>query len=499
MSMTSRFVVQSTLALLVVGFVALLTIVGTTIWLGERAQVYFNDVIAARDTRAAAVELRNAVQTAEASQRGFLLTGSEIYLAPYEPAKSLAQKQLAILQRGLTGEADTQVVLERLTSLVADKFSELDQTIALKRDRRDADALAIVRTNRGKAVMDEANVFFSGVIRSADDRLTRGVGEQRANAATLRSVSVIAAVVIVLVVGGAIVTVRRYTRELAEARDEVTLLNTGLEKRVEQRTADLTQVNEEIQRFAYIVTHDLRAPLVNIMGFTSELERSVETLQKLIDQSNAANDSADPVARSARLAATEDLPEAIGFIRSSTKKMDNLINAILKLSREGRRELRPEQINLADTIRTSAAAIQHQLSEANGQINVHIDVPPVWADRLSLEQVFGNLLDNAVKYRSARRTLQIDVRARVLPGERVGVEIADNGRGIAEEDRERVFELFRRAGAQNEPGEGIGLAHVRTVVRNLGVEITLTSAPDVGTTFRLILPLYPPFSQRSDA
>jgi len=499
MSTTSRFVVQSTLALLVVGFVALLTIVGTTIWLGERAQVYFNDVIAARDTRAAAVELRNAVQTAEASQRGFLLTGSEIYLAPYEPAKSLAQKQLAILQRGLTGEADTQVVLERLTSLVADKFSELDQTIALKRDRRDADALAIVRTNRGKAVMDEANVFFSGVIRSADDRLTLGVGEQRANAATLRSVSVIGAIVIVLVVGGAIVSVRRYTRELAEARDEVTLLNTGLEKRVEQRTADLRQVNEEIQRFAYIVTHDLRAPLVNIMGFTSELERSVETLQKLIDQSNAANDSADPVARSARLAATEDLPEAIGFIRSSTKKMDNLINAILKLSREGRRELRPEEINLADTIRTSAATIQHQLSEANGQINVHIDVPPVWADRLSLEQVFGNLLDNAVKYRSARRTLQIDVRARVLPGERVGVEIADNGRGIAEEDRERVFELFRRAGAQNEPGEGIGLAHVRTVVRNLGGEITVTSAPDVGTTFRLILPLHPPFSQRSYA
>src|SRR5687768_10381803 len=94
MSITNRFFVQSTIALLFVGFLTLLGIVGTTFWLAERAQVYFNEAIEARDTRGAAGDLRTALQTAESSQRGFLFTGNEIYLAPYGTAKTLAQRQL---------------------------------------------------------------------------------------------------------------------------------------------------------------------------------------------------------------------------------------------------------------------------------------------------------------------------------------------------------------------------------------------------------------------
>lgn len=488
MSITGRFFVQSTIALLVVGFLALFSIVGMTIWLGEQAQVYFNEVIEARDTRGSAVELRNAVQTAESSQRGFLVTGNEIYLAPYGTAKTLAQRQLDALKLLLAPYNETGVALQRLAAIITEKFVEMDQTIALKRDRRDDEALALLRTNRGKALMDEANVFLSGVIRAADDRLTTGVGEQKANATKLRWVSIVGGIVILAVVGGVTITVLRYTRELAEARDEVAALNTGLERRVQERTADLEQVNDEIQRFAYIVTHDLRAPLVNIMGFTSELEGSVNSLQALIDKSKAGHDPTDPVAQAARTAASVDLPEAIGFIRSSTRKMDNLINAILKVSREGRRPLRPEHVELGEMIKASAAAIQHQLSEASGKIELDLDVPAINTDRPSLEQIFGNLFDNAVKYRSKHRPLRIDVRARAVPGERIEIEIADNGRGIDDQDRERVFELFRRSGVQDQPGEGIGLAQVRTVVRNLGGDITVTSALDRGTTFRVVLP-----------
>jgi signal transduction histidine kinase len=193
----------------------------------------------------------------------------------------------------------------------------------------------------------------------------------------------------------------------------------------------------------------------------------------------------------------QDLTEAIGFIRSSTKKMDNLINAILKLSREGRRTLRPEPVDLGEVIDASAAAIRHQVAAANGTIAVELDAPPVVHDRLALEQIFGNLFDNAVKYRSKERPLRIDVRAGVAPGDRIAIEIADNGRGIADQDRERVFELFRRSGVQDQPGEGIGLAYVRTVVRNLGGDITVTSRLDLGTTFRVVLPRTLPIPERS--
>src|ERR1700712_1409728 len=117
MSITSRSFIRSTIALLLVGFLALTGIVAMTFWLGERAQVYFNDVIEARDMRGAAVELRNAVQTAESSQRGFLFTGNEIYLAPYDPAKLLAQRQLETLAGMTASYGGSTTSVQRLTTL----------------------------------------------------------------------------------------------------------------------------------------------------------------------------------------------------------------------------------------------------------------------------------------------------------------------------------------------------------------------------------------------
>lgn len=481
-------VFRSAVALLVVGLLALLFIVGTTLWLAERTQSYFNDAMEARDTGRSAVELRYALQTAESSQRGYLLTRNQIYLAPYGTAKTLAEAQLAEVRRLLAPAPETHAVVDRLASLIGDKFAEMDATIGLQRDRRDAEALAATRTNRGKALMDEANVFLSSIIRRADERLTKGAREQRESTSLLRLVATGGGILIVLVVGIVIFLFVRYARELAEARDEVVMLNGSLERRVRERTADLARVNDEIQRFAYIVTHDLRAPLVNIIGFTSELEGGIESLKTLIGEANAGRVPSEHIAAEARLATTVDLPEAIGFIRSSTKKMDALINAILKLSREGRRQLRPEQVNVAEVAKASLGSIQHQLSEAGGRAELRLEVSPIVTDRLSLEQIFGNLFDNAVKYRSKERPLRIDVRARPLPGDRIEIEVADNGRGIAEGDRERVFELFRRSGPQDQPGEGIGLAHVRTLVRNLGGEVTVTSALDQGAVFHVVLP-----------
>ncbi|MDB5623835.1 MAG: histidine kinase, partial [Devosia sp.] len=346
-------------------------------------------------------------------------------------------------------------------------------------------ALAIVNGNSGNENMQKASEFLRAVIRAADERLGNGVVEQRNAATALRWATLLGALVIVGVVGGSAWTVVAYTREIAAARRQVEQANESLEARVRERTADLGKANEEIQRFAYIVTHDLRAPLVNIMGFTSELESSIATLRDYMGGREEAN---DPKFAEARLAATEDLPEAIGFIRSSTRKMDALINAILKISREGRRQLKPETLNLAEIIDASVSAIQHQVTENGGAVTTEVKVARLVTDRLSLEQVLGNLLDNAVKYQEPGRPLTVAIRAVAAERNRLDIEVQDNGRGIAATDHERVFELFRRSGAQNQPGEGIGLAHVRTVVRSLGGEITLSSQLGVGTTFTINLP-----------
>lgn len=482
------FLTQLITGLLVLGFVALMAIVGTTYWLGLRTQAYFDAVLAARNSRSAAAELRHALTTAESSQRGFIFTGNEIYLAPYDTAKALADRNLETVKATLASYQETAGSAERFADIVRQKFEEMDQTIALKRARRDAELDEIVRSNRGKALMDEANIFIGGAIRAADKRLADGVEEHRANTAIQQIVSIIGGLTVIVMVAGAGAAAFRYTRELKEARDQVAALNTDLEARVSQRTADLARANDEIQRFAYIVTHDLRAPLVNIMGFTTELEGSVKAMQALIDKSQAAADQSDPVVREARLAATEDLPEALGFIRSSTRKMDGLINAILRISREGGRTLRPEPIDLDELVRLCAEAVQHQVVEAAGRITFGRGLPKIVSDRASLEHILSNLLDNAVKYRSSDRPLQIEFRGGTEAGNRVWLEVADNGRGIANQDLERVFELFRRSGLQDKPGEGIGLAYVRTLVRNLGGDITVSSSLDQGATFRVSLP-----------
>jgi signal transduction histidine kinase len=256
---------------------------------------------------------------------------------------------------------------------------------------------------------------------------------------------------------------------------------------VSERTADLVAANDEIQRFAYIVTHDLRAPLVNIMGFTAELETSFGQIRAYLKQlGNPAE--GDVIAAEAHRATDADLPEAIGFIRSSTTKMDGLIGAILKLAREGGRVLRPETVDLTELLQASVKTVQHQLTDADGEVSLKVETAAIVCDRLALGQVIGNLLDNAIKYRAKGRPLRIAITSRTPSADWVRIEVADNGRGIAPQDHERVFELFRRAGVQDQPGEGIGLPYVRRIVRNLGGDIKMQSVLGEGTTFVVILP-----------
>lgn len=482
-------VIQATTVLLFVGLLALLCIVGMTVWLGQRAERHLEEIIDARNIRSAAVEMRNAMQAAESSQRGYLLTGNEIYLAPYGTSKVMAGRKLSELSRAIEQRPELAVPVKTLASILESKFKEMDTTIDLKRNRKDGEALDIVRTNRGKRSTDEANVFYAGIILAADDRLTIGGQEQSENAQLLRLVSLIGGLVILLVTGVATFAVSRYARTLTDAGEAVKVLNKELEKRVAERTEHLAQVNEEVQRFAYVVSHDLRAPLVNIMGFTSELEQSMKTV------SLALAEPAGGVRSHAFAEAIEtiktDVPEAIGFIRSSTKKMDGLINAILKLSRDGSKPLLLEPVDLAEVFQATIDALQHQLQAAEGTVNLNIQPTAIVSDRMSLEQIFANLLENAIKYRSPQRRLQIDIAVLKVPGPAVVIEIADNGRGIAEENVERVFELFRRSGKLDQPGEGIGLAHVRALVRNLKGDITLRTEPGHGTKFSFRHPIIP--------
>ena len=253
-----------------------------------------------------------------------------------------------------------------------------------------------------------------------------------------------------------------------------------------KREQDLQEANDEIQRFAYIVSHDLRSPLVNIMGFTTELEALRDDVFDRLAALRAAVAAPDGAAAARDGELKADFDEAIGFIKASISRMDRLINAILRLSREGRREFKPEPVDMG----ALAAAIRGSMTsqaEAAGATVTLGDLPPVVSDRLALEQIFSNLVDNALKYLQKGRPGEV-ILSGYQDGRSVVYEVRDNGRGIEEKDRARVFELFRRAGAQDRPGEGIGLAHVQTLIRRLGGTIGLTSRFGQGSVFTVTLP-----------
>jgi signal transduction histidine kinase len=181
-----------------------------------------------------------------------------------------------------------------------------------------------------------------------------------------------------------------------------------------------------------------------------------------------------------------DFDESLNFIKNSIARMDGLIKAILKLTREGRRELRPETLDMKRVVQATADGFAYQAQKAGASITID-PLPPCVADRLAVEQIFANLIENALKYLRDDTPGQVRVTGRAKAMQ-VAYEVQDNGRGIDPKDHERIFEIFRRAGAQDRTGEGIGLTYVRTLVRRLGGSISVRSELGKGSTFTVTLP-----------
>jgi CHASE3 domain sensor protein len=210
------------------GFLALAVIVTMTFWLNQHAQENFNEVTADRSLRTAAIELRSNLQAAESSQRGYLYTGNEIYLSPYSVAKGQLQKQYEHVETGLKNYPQLQAAGDKLGLAISQKILEMDASIDLKKNGDDARSLSLIQTNRGKALMDETNVYLSGIIRATEQKLIAGIEEQQKNTSILRWVSIVGALVILGMALLAAYFVTNHTRSLAKAREEVTALNQSL-------------------------------------------------------------------------------------------------------------------------------------------------------------------------------------------------------------------------------------------------------------------------------
>jgi signal transduction histidine kinase len=452
------------------------------------------------------IEVENQISTvlldirrAESAVRGYLLTTQAKFLTEHEEAVRRIPAGIDQLDR-LTIDSPIQVEnSKQLRQAINVRLNEFERAVEFIKRNDIQGGVDMLRDGSGAAV--QQIVQIGSAMRAEEEHLfqTRSAAADRSQ--TLAAVVTTAGSGLVLLLAGvSLFLLRKSTRARDEAEQKLRDTNLNLEAKVETRTADLREANEEIQRFAYIVSHDLRSPLVNIMGFTSELEelrndiftriakyRKAAAATSAIPAPIGETDPADaPELQAEDKQLSQDFSEALGFIKSSIGKMDRLISAILNLTREGRRDFNPVHINTRDLLETIISSMAHQASEANAEIRLE-QLPDIESDRLALEQIFSNLVDNALKYLKPGVPGEIVIRGRSKLGFLI-FDITDNGRGIDPKDHSRIFDLFRRAGLQDRQGQGIGLAHVRTLVRRLGGTISVSSELDKGSTFTVTLP-----------
>ncbi len=483
-SVPDRLFNRLVIGLVVLGFTTLVVVGGFGISVMQR-NVAFTDLVAhTYQVENALAEYRVLNERSETSRRGFLLSDDERFATTYRDSAAAltpALDKIAVLTRDNPSQ---QARVARLRTLTAEQRAAAELSLRLHRVGLDGGRIDFARD---AAVLRTRDIrSLSLTMAEAEDKLLATRNQARlASIHNLMLVATTGGLILLMVAAGSIWVIMRYTHDLNVSRDQLRRVNEGLEDTVRARTADLQRANDEIQRFAYIVSHDLRSPLVNIMGFTAELEAAIEPLAAMIGKAEA--EAPQILTAEARAAVAVDLPEAVGFIRTSTEKMDRLINAILRLSREGRRVLTPEPVDVARLAGAVIDNLRHRTDELGAVIEVAPDLPGVVSDRLALEQILSNLVENSLKYLKPGRPGHIVIQGR-REGARVVYEVIDNGRGVAAKDHERIFDLFRRSGAQDQPGEGIGLAHVRALTYRLGGVIDCQSVLDQGATFRVSLP-----------
>ncbi|MFM0595291.1 MULTISPECIES: sensor histidine kinase [Paraburkholderia] len=275
-----------------------------------------------------------------------------------------------------------------------------------------------------------------------------------------------------------------------------------LKTRLEARAQELASVNEELRQetqdnemFIYSVSHDLRSPLVNLQGFSKELQVSCDELDSIVDAAGL------PQGEQRRMThiLDGDVRESLQYLRTAVTRAAAIIDALLRISRAGRLEYQWQRVSVGRVVGRVVDALEGAIAQQSAVVTVR-ELPPAWGDPGAIEQVFGNLIGNALNYLDPARLGRIEVGALepdpVDESEPRAVRtrtyyVRDNGLGIPAAYMSKVFRAFQRLHGDVANGDGIGLAVVRRTVERHGGRVWVESAEGAGSTFFVVLPEQP--------
>ena len=232
-----------------------------------------------------------------------------------------------------------------------------------------------------------------------------------------------------------------------------------VEEQLRQTIEDLVASNSDLERFAYISSHDLQTPLRNVVSYAQLLARRYR----------------------GRLDADAD--EFIGFIVDNTRHMSELINDLLDYTRVGRPALPLVPVEARRPLAQALAALRPEIEAIGATIQVDT-LPRVMGDEAQMVSLFQNLIGNALKYRHLDRPLEIAITAEPHDGTKWCFAVRDNGIGIEKQYFSKIFEIFQRLHPDHKStGTGIGLALCQRIIHRFGGEIWVESVPETGSTF----------------
>jgi PAS domain S-box-containing protein len=258
-----------------------------------------------------------------------------------------------------------------------------------------------------------------------------------------------------------------------------------MEEALQENKEKLLAKNNELENYLYVASHDLRSPLVNIQGFSQRLQKQTSTLEQLIDPAILDPDTRKKFEEVTR----EGIPKSLDFIFSNVSKMDTLINGLLVISRTGRIRMTIRPVDMNQLIGKILNTLNYQLEEAGAELIVK-PLANCHGDADLLNQLFTNIIVNAIKYRDRNRRLRLEISSAAGAG-KISYSISDNGIGIPERHLKKIWDVFYRVDSLSpQAGEGIGLSIVKRIVDKHRGKVWVDSEEGKGSTFYITLHSY---------